>query len=72
MPVPSLEYRQYNLLPAQVGDQWTVLICHTRQVHCHPEIAKAEHYLDAVRLAQHIVDGLWGDAADVAVDRKAS
>jgi hypothetical protein len=72
MPVPSLEYRQYNLLPAQVGNHWTVLICHNRQVHCHPEIATASHYLDAVRQAQRIVDGIWENTPADGVDRIAS
>jgi hypothetical protein len=70
MPVPSLEYRQYRLLPAQVGDQWTVLICHERQIHCHPETAKAEHYLDAIRQAQRIINDLCDAAGDA--ERSAS
>ena len=72
MPVPSLEYRQYDLLPAQVGDHWTVVISHKRQVHCHPEIAKAEYYFDAVRQAQRIVDSIWEAEATEQEERRAS
>lgn len=72
MPASALEYREYSLLPAQVGDHWTVLICHKRQVHCHPEIARAEHYLDAIRQAQRIVDSLCDDAVPGDAERTAS
>ena len=72
MAVPSLEYRQYDLLPAQVGNHWTVLICHKRQIHCHPEIAKAEYYFDAVRQAQRIVDSIWDGQAAEGANRQAS
>lgn len=58
MPVQSLEYKQYLLLPAQAGRQWTVLIRQPDQVLYHPEVAMAESLQEAIWRAQRIVDGI--------------
>ena len=63
MPVQSLEYKRYILLPAQAGKQWTVLIRQPDQVLYHPEVAMAEDYREAIWRAQRIVDGICQKSA---------
>jgi hypothetical protein len=58
MPVQSLEYKQHSLLPTQRGGQWTVLIRQPDQVLCHPRVAKADNYSEAIWQAQRIVDDI--------------
>ena len=56
MPVQSLEYKKHELLPAQAGTHWTVLIRQPEKVLFHPEVANADDYREAIWRAQRIVD----------------
>jgi len=58
MPVQCLEYKRHSLLPAQRGREWTVVIRQPDQVLCHPQIAKADNYSEAIWQAQRIVDDI--------------
>jgi len=58
MPVESLAYKHCNLFPAQTGGKWTVVIHPQGQVLCHPEVARSEHYQEAIWQAQRIVDAI--------------